>query len=148
MFSLTQHIQRLLNSHRHWTGCDLIPRTGTPEDDARALDESSVVVVSHGTQTDPILNYGNAAALKLWEMDFAQLTQMPSRLTAEPMHRDERAQFMMRVKTEGLLRGYKGIRISRIGKRFMIEDAIIWNILDESGAVAGQAAAFSKWTPV
>lgn len=126
----------------------MVPRTGNAVGDARTLDAAGVVVVSHGTEADPILNYGNRAALELWEMDFAQLTSMPSRLTAEPMHRDEREQFMARVKREGFLRGYKGIRISRTGKRFMIEDAVIWNVRDEAGAVIGQAAAFSKWTRV
>ncbi len=145
---LSGHVQRLLNSYRHWTGQELIARSGDPDGDVRALNASRVIIVSHGTEADPILNYGNRAALELWEMDFAQLASMPSRLTAEPMHRDERAQFMSRVKTEGFLRGYKGIRISRTGKRFMIEDAVIWNVLDESGAVIGQAAAFSKWAPV
>ena len=145
---LSQHIQRLLNSHRHWTGRELIVRAGGVEEQAGALDAAPFVVVSHGTQPDPVLNYGNRAALGLWEMDFATLTRMPSRLTAEPLHRDERAQFMSRVKTEGFVSGYRGIRISSTGKRFLIEDAIIWNILDERGEVCGQAASFNKWTAI
>ena len=96
----------------------------------------------------PILNYGNRAALELWELDWDRLTRMPSRETAEPMHRDERAEFMDRVRKDGFLSGYRGIRIASSGKRFSIEDALIWNILDEQGRVCGQAATFEKWTAV
>lgn len=85
------HTQILLDSFRHYVGRELIARTGQPDDDARAVFEAPFVVVSHGTQDDPILNYGNQTALTLWEMDIPTLTSMPSRLTAEPMHRDERA---------------------------------------------------------
>lgn len=37
------------------------------------------VVLSHGTQEDPVLNYANALGLKLWEMDWERLTSTPSR---------------------------------------------------------------------
>jgi hypothetical protein len=47
---------------------------------ARDLFAFRGVVLSHGTEEDPILNYGNGAALALWEMDFGQLTSIPSRL--------------------------------------------------------------------
>lgn len=145
---IIQHVQRMLDSYRRWTGRELIERCGSPGDQARALDLAPFIVVSHGTQEDPILNYGNQAALELWEVDFETLTKMPSRTTAEPMHREERAQFMSRVKTEGFLSGYRGVRISSTGRRFFIENAVIWNLLDESGNLCGQAASFSTWTPV
>lgn len=147
MECIQAHVQRLLNSFKKWTGRELVVRDGSQEVQAKCLNEAPFIVVSHGTQADPILNYGNLAALKLWEVDFERLTQMPSRETAEPMHRDERANFMSRVKRDGFLSGYRGIRISSTGKRFLIEDALIWNVLDESGALCGQAATFDKITP-
>ena len=55
------------------------------------------VVVSHGVQDDPILNYANARALQLWETDWKSLTQMPSRKTAEPMEREERQHLLDQV---------------------------------------------------
>ena len=102
----------------------MLPRAAADETDV-ALFTAPFVVVSHGTQADPILNYGNHTALNLWEMTWEQLTQMPSRLTAEPMHRDERAPFMARVRSQGYVGGYRGVRISSSRKRFMIDDAII-----------------------
>ena len=142
------HTQVLLDSFQKYLGRELIPRSDDPEDEARRLFEAPFVVVSHGTEEDPVLNYGNRAALKLWEMDAATLTSMPSRLTAEPMHRDERAEMMARALRDGYVDDYQGIRISSSGKRFHISQAIIWNLVNLSGQRVGQAATFSSWTPV
>ena len=142
------HTQILLNSFRHFVGRELIERTDDAEDEAQIVFEAPFVVVSHGTQDDPILNYGNRTALSLWEMDMPTLTSTPSRLTAEPMHRDERAQLMTRAARDGFVDDYRGIRISSSGKRFLIERAIIWNLVDAVGQRVGQAATFSHWKPL
>jgi len=142
------HTQVLLDSFQKYLGRELITRSDDPEDEARRLFEAPFIVVSHGTQDDPVLNYGNRAALTLWEMDAATLTSMPSRLTAEPMHRDERAEMMARALRDGYVDDYQGIRISSSGKRFHISQAIIWNLVNLSGQRVGQAATFSRWTPV
>ena len=94
------------------------------------------------------MNYGNRAALDLWEMDIPTLTSMPSRLTAEPMHRDERDQLMARAARDGFVDDYRGVRISSTGTRFLIEEAIIWNLVNEEGIRVGQAATFSEWKPL
>ena len=139
------HTQIMLDSFRHYVGRELIARTGRPDEDARSVFEAPFVVVSHGTQDDPILNYGNQTALTLWEMDIPTLTSMRSRLTAEPMHRDERAQLMTRAARDGFVDDYRGIRVTSSGKRFLIEQAIIWNLIDVNGQRVGQAATFSDW---
>ena len=138
----------MLDSFRHYVGRELIPRTGDPDEEAGILFQAPFVVVSHGVQDDPILNYGNQTALKLWEMDIITLTSMPSRLTAETMHRDERAKLMERAARDGFVDDYRGIRISRSGKRFLIEQAVIWNLINASGCRVGQAATFSHWKPL
>jgi hypothetical protein len=135
----------LLDSYRHWTGRELIARHGSPEEQARALFEAPFVVVSHGTQADPILNYGNRTALSLWEMELPTLLQTPSRLTAEPVHRDERARLLERTTRDGYVDDYQGIRISQTGRRFRIDQATVWNLLDTGGHPTGQAATFSDW---
>ncbi|MBL8849258.1 MAG: MEKHLA domain-containing protein [Planctomycetaceae bacterium] len=139
------HTQLLLNSFRRWTGRELLTQCGTPTEDARALFEAPFVVVSHGTQPDPILNYGNWTALELWEMDLDTLLQTPSRLTAEPVHRDERAQLLKRTTRDGFVDDYSGIRITSTGRRFHIATAIVWNLIDADGRFAGQAATFDHW---
>ncbi|HSN03966.1 MAG TPA: MEKHLA domain-containing protein [Nitrospira sp.] len=140
--------QCLLESFRRWTGRELLDRTGSPEDQARALFTAPYVVVSHGTESDPVLNYGNQAALDLWEMTWEQLTNTPSRLTAEPMNRDERARMLAVAAAQGFFAGYRGVRISATGKRFLVEDATVWNVVEARGARVGQAATFARWTPI
>lgn len=137
--------QVILDSYCRWLNRDLIDRTGSPLEQSRRLFEAPFVVVAHGTQADPILDYGNAAALRLWETNLSTLCTLPSRQTAEPVHRDERQRMLKRTREHGYIDDYQGIRISTTGKRFRIDRAIVWNLLDSSGEPAGQAATFSRW---
>ncbi len=140
------HVLHLLHSYRRWTRRELITAAVSPEKCAEALFHAPFVVLSHGTQEDPILNYGNQAALNLWEMTWEKFTSMPSRLTAEPINREERARFLAQVTRHGYTDTYRGVRISGSGRRFLIEQATVWNILDANGKYIGQAATFNRWT--
>jgi hypothetical protein len=135
----------LLDSYHRWNGRELIPRQGSPRDQAVALDQAPFVVVSHGTEPDPVLNDGNRTALALWEMPVEIFLQTPSRMTAEPMHRDERARLLERTSRNGFVDDYQGIHISSTGRRFRIDRATVWNLTDASGNPAGLAATFSEW---
>jgi hypothetical protein len=145
---MIEHVQLMLDSFARLLGRDLIPRDGSPAEQAERLFRVPFVVVSHGTEADPILNYGNAAALALWEFTPEELRRTPSRLTAEPVHRDERARLMERTRRDGYVDDYSGIRISTTGRRFRIERAIVWNLADAAGIPRGQAATFAHWTPL
>ena len=140
-----QWCQWLLNSYHQWLGEELIARQGDLETQSERLYHAPFVVISHGTQNDPLLNYGNQIALELWEMDWAQFSVTPSRLTAEPVSQVERAQMLQQAATRGHIRGYQGIRISQTGRRFWVDHAIVWNVLDEHNTPRGQAATFSAW---
>ncbi|GIO15960.1 MEKHLA domain-containing protein [Cohnella xylanilytica] len=139
------HIRRLLDSYRRWTGEELAPELAG-RDPAAEINEAPFALLSHGTEEDPILNYGNRTALRLWEMDWDSFTSTPSRLTAEPLAREERERFMDDVRIRGYSDGYSGVRVSRTGRRFRIEQAVVWNVTDEDGRYIGQAASFRKWT--
>ena len=141
-------VHLLLDSFRRLLGHELVSRAGSPAEQAERLFHSPFVVVSHGTEADPVLNYGNARALALWEMTWDELTRTPSRLTAEPVHRDERARLLARTREHGFVDDYSGIRISKSGRRFRIEQAIVWNLTDGAGEHRGQAATFDRWTPL
>ncbi len=138
--------QYLLDSYVRLVKQDLIVREGTPQEQAECLFHSPIVVASHGLVDDPILNYGNQAALDLWEMHWDQFTKTPSRLTAEPINRKERARMLEQAKTHGYISDYRGVRISHSGKRFLVERATVWNIQGPGGTPLGQAATFSAWT--
>jgi len=161
------HSLLLLSSYRRATGRDLLAqaRASSPpeirlslhhelnpnlpqEEAAAALFRAPFMLLSHGTEEDPVLNYGNAAALKLWEMTWEQFTATPSRLTAEPMERSQREKLLADAKEKGYSDGYYGIRISSGGRRFEIRNVLLWNVLDERGIYRGQAAVFSEWAYV
>lgn len=143
--AVVRQTQLILSSYRRWLGKELIERSGDEVDEAQRLFDAPFVVVSHGTQDDPVLNYGNATALALWEMNFEHFTSTPSRLTAEPAQREDRSRLLQRTTLSGYIDDYQGIRISKSGRRFSIAGAIVWNLLDEAEAYAGQAAAFREY---
>lgn len=140
------HSGLLIDSFRARTGCDLIAPGGGPEAEAERLLAAPFVVVSHGAEPDPLLNYGNQVACALWETPPARLIQIPSRLTAEPMLQDARERLLAKVARDGYVSGYEGIRISASGRRFRISNVTVWNVTDGSGTPAGQAATFGRWT--
>ncbi len=140
-----QWCQYLLDSYAHWIRQELIDRGGTPLEQAERLFNSAFVVASHGVESDPILNYGNQAALNLWAMDWQRFTQTPSRLTAEAPDQEERARMLEQAKMHGYIADYRGIRISSTGQRFLVDQAIIWNIHQPDGTTIGQGATFTTW---
>ena len=143
--SVVRHTQLLARSFKHWTGNVLLTGLFNPLGLAKNVFEAPFVVVSHGTEADPVLNYGNRAALALWEMSWEELTRTPSRLTAEAPNREERARLLDAVTRRGFIDDYSGVRISRSGRRFRISRATVWNLISEKGEPLGQAATFSEW---
>lgn len=143
---IIRHSQRLISSFQHWIGDSLLHiNASSPQEKAQALFEAPFVLVSHGIESDPIFNYGNRKALELWELSWEEFIRMPSRKTAEEVVQEERDRLLAEAATKGFISNYSGIRISDNGKRFYIEDTILWNVLDEQNQHCGQAAFFSKW---
>ncbi len=105
------HTQILARSFRKWTGRDLLPGVSKPVALAQKVFEAPFVLASHGTEADPILNYGNAAALALWEMSWEELTRTPSRLTAEAPNREECARLLDAVTKRGFIDDYSACGI-------------------------------------
>jgi hypothetical protein len=137
--------QILAHSLKHWTGRELLPGNFPAPELAEKIFHAPFVVVSHGTEADPVLSYGNAAALTLWEMSWTELTRTPSRLTAESPDRAERARLLATVTARGFIDDYSGVRISKTGRRFKISRATVWNLISETGQPCGQAAMFDHW---
>src|SRR5690349_6660679 len=104
--------QLIAHSRKHWTGRDLLPGNFSPAEFADLVFHAPFVLVSHGIEADPVLNYGNESALRLWEMTWEELTRTPSRLTAEAPNREERARLLATVTTHGFIDDYSGVRIS------------------------------------
>jgi hypothetical protein len=141
---IISHSHLLYTSFEQVTGHKLIDISSSAEI-AQALYTAPFVLLSHGTQPDPVFNYANLAAQQLWEMDWAQFTRMPSRLSAEKISQAERQAMLEEARQKGFISHYQGIRISSKGKRFMIKEATLWNVYDEKGEYRGQAATFPQW---
>ena len=142
---LAAHIARLQASLGHWTGRELADGTLPLPEQARRLFEAPFALLSHDAAPDPVFTYVNQTAMALWEMEWIEFTRLPSRLSAEPMEQAARARFLADVKARGFVDRYEGVRISKSGRRFRIRDALLWNLLDETGQPCGQAALFGDW---
>ncbi len=141
--ALDAKLRLLVESHQCFTGKALIP--DLPADDAglrAALWNAPFAIVAHGTEADPVFFYGNRYALEHFEMSFADFARLPSRLSAEPVNQESREKSLRMVAERGYIDGYAGMRISSTGRRFMIEQCTIWNIVDAAGVQCGQAAVF------
>lgn len=119
------HTERLRRTFHALTGRHLIDPVLSPDAAADALFHAPFVVLSHNADSDPILTYGNRAALELFALTWGELIQMPSRLTAEAPNRAERARLLAEVTTRGYIDDYSGVRIARTGQRFLIERATV-----------------------
>jgi hypothetical protein len=102
-------------------------------------------LVAHGTQDPPQFFYGNKQALDLFRMSAEQFIGLPSYKSAEPALREERAAMLARLEAENVITDYHGIRIAADGTRFRINNAVVWNLVDEAGQRHGQAATFGDW---
>jgi hypothetical protein len=139
--NISEHINLLCLSFKKWTGKSLFESNNIIHD----LYHAPFALVSHGTEADPIFNYANLKAQELWELDLENFTQLPSRLSAEPILQEVRDTFMKQVTDNGFVSDYDGIRISSTGKRFIIKNTTVWNVIDENGKYHGQAAMFPEW---
>lgn len=137
--------QIMTNSYQKLLGKNLINSVNTPEQISAALFHAPFALVSHGTQANPIFNYGNQTALQLWSLSWEKFTSTPSAHSAEPVARAERKTMLNQAAKTGYVDNYQGVRISSQGQRFLIKQGIIWNLTDESGQKCGQAATFSTW---
>ncbi|HYE37594.1 MEKHLA domain-containing protein [Methylocaldum sp.] len=142
---LADHVAILRNSYRHWTKRELVDPRMNDCEAARYLFSAPFVVLSHDTAKDPVFNYANQTAMTLFGMNWEELTAFPSRLSSEREDREERRRLLAEVTARGYIDDYRGIRIARHGRRFLIEHTTIWNLLDTRGVYCGQAASFAEW---
>ena len=144
---------RLISSYQTGFGQPLV--TGLAGDAngeqwAKELFAAPIVVLAHdGSPLDqgdgPRLIYANRAALTLWGRRWTEMVGMPSELTAEPAERTSRQNALSAAQKQMVSSGYRGIRINRHGRRFQINNARLWTLVDPAGQACGQAACFSSW---
>ena len=139
----------LTDSHQRIVGTPLVPADIDANEAATWLYESApFAVLAHDTAPDPIFVYGNRRAQALFGYDWDEFTTLPSRLSAEAPERSQRQAFLERVARDGFVDDYSGVRISKSGVRFWIEQVTVWQLLDPAGRCLGQAAMIPVVKPV
>jgi len=139
----------LVGSYRRLLGQDPPFVGDTQPDAARWLyEDAPACVLAHGTESDPRFIYANRAAQNLLEYSWDEIVMLPSRLSAEAPNRAERQRLLDAVAREGFATSYSGVRISKSGRRFRIEDGVLWELRDAQGTLHGVAATFARWQAV
>ncbi|AOB33240.1 MEKHLA domain-containing protein [Bordetella sp. H567] len=137
--------QLLADSYERLLGQPLLPQPMAAREGARWLyEDAPFAVLAHNTDADPRFIYGNRTAQRRFEYSWDEIVRLPSRLSAEAPNQEERARFLERVRRTGFETGYRGVRITKSGKRFMIEQATLWELRDDAGAVLGQAVVIPR----
>jgi len=126
----------------------LLGRPLTDRSAAWLYRDAPFVILAHNTDPDPRFVYANEAAQSCFEYGWDEFTRLPSRLSAEPMLREERQAILDAVARDGFVAGYRGIRIAKSGRRFRISNTVVWQLIDDDGVFRGQAATFAEWRDV
>ena len=58
----------------------------------------------------------------------------------EPVNQTERNRLLAEVTEKGYIDHYECVRISSTGKRFLISNAVVWNLFDKNQCYKGQHA--------
>jgi MEKHLA domain len=136
----------LVSSYRRTVGLEpAFLEPGQRSSAAWLYEEARHPVLAHNTDPDPRFIYANKAAQACFEYGWDEMVSLPSRLSAEPVAREERQNLLDDVARHGFATGYSGFRIAKSGRRFFIEDGVVWQLIDGDGAVHGQAATFAQW---
>jgi PAS domain S-box-containing protein len=142
----------LTTSHLKVVGVPLAPGTSledmAPADAARWLyRDAPFVLLAHRLTADPVFCYANLAAQRTFGYSWDEFIGLPSRYSAATPDRAERDRLFERVASYGFIDDYRGLRITKSGAQFWIDDATVWNLLDAHGRLHGQAAVFVPPAP-
>jgi hypothetical protein len=129
----------LTGSYARLTGAPLV----APDQDADWLyHDAPFVVLAHNGEDDPRFVYANRTAQVCFDYPWDEFVTLPSRLSAEAPDRAERQRLLDEVTRSGFVSNYSGIRVAKSGRRFRIENGVVWQLIDTDGILRGQAATF------
>lgn len=134
------------DSYRRWTGETLAAAAPPGADPVAWLHQDApFALLAHNDRADPLFFYANGAAQRLFGYSWEQMVGLPSRLSAPEAQRAQRSQFFEQVERDGIGRDYSGIRVTRTGRRFLIENTRVWKLVDADGRRVGLAAMIAAW---
>jgi hypothetical protein len=135
----------IVGSYARLVGAPLIAEGQSPD---WLYDDAPFVLLAHNNDTDPRFVYANRTAQACFEYPWNEFVTLPSRLSAEAPDRAERQRLLDEVARNGFVADYSGIRVAKSGRRFRIENGVVWQLIDEAGNLRGQAATFSTWQDI
>src|SRR5262249_25615034 len=94
--------------------------------------DAPFALLAHNTKADPVFVYANKTAQSCFEYTWDEFITIPSRLSAEAPNRAERQRLFDAVSRDGFIADYRGRRIAKSGRRFWIENGIVWQLYDEN----------------
>lgn len=142
---LADHLSIVNDSLKRWTGKGLFDPKLTSAEAARSAFLAPYALLSHNAFEDPLFNYANRFAQKLFEMRWHEIIALPSRCSAEFVDQAERSRLLKSVTENGYIDDYRGIRISATKRRFLISKATVWDLYDHRNRFYGQAALFKEY---
>jgi hypothetical protein len=139
-------IARVVESFARVTGKSLVEEARlTPGALGRSAYFAEFALLCHRGDAQVILNYGNAFSLALWECDWDTFVSTPSGETAPDEAAGARDLLMQQVSRDSFVAGYSGPRVSRTGRRFLIQDVTVWRLIDATGDSFGVGAYFRQY---
>ena len=142
----SKFFELLSNSYSRLVGEALVPGAKSAGEAALWLyEEAPFCVLAHNTEPDPRFVYANKTAQACFEYSWEEVTSLPSRLSAEAPQQEERQRFLDTVARQGFVKDYRGLRVAKSGRRFWIEEATVWQVMEDQGILHGQAVIFRRW---
>lgn len=151
---ITSHVTLLHDSLQKLTGRGICERMGISEDVLQSSNDTyndiclddRFVLISHGTEEDPIYNFANLAGLEAFVRTWEELIKIPSRQSVVFQTVDEelRIELIKSVTNDGYVEGASGTRVRGDDKFIRLVDAVVWNLYDSNGVYSGQAALFDR----
>jgi PAS domain S-box-containing protein len=136
----------MVDSHHQLLGRALASSPPGSELGAWLYEVAPFCLLAHDGGEDPRFVYANQTAQRCFGYAWSELVGLPSRLSALPDAREERAALLASVAKNGFAEGYRGLRVTKSGQHFWIEDVTVWNVLDVRGRPIGQAATYARTT--
>ncbi|MFC5724542.1 MEKHLA domain-containing protein [Streptomyces gamaensis] len=137
----------LLDSYQRVVGRPMCERAWTTDREAAEwlYTRAPFGLLVHDTSPVPVFVYANRTALARFAYTWEEFIGLPSRLSAQPGAQQDRDAYLRRVSQYGYATGYRGMRVTKDGRRFWIENVTTWNLTDADGSRHGQATVVRSW---
>ncbi|MGK9168781.1 MEKHLA domain-containing protein [Inquilinus limosus] len=138
-------LRLLAGSHARLVGTPLLPEEagGDAAVQARWLYEAApFCVLVHNTDADPPSSMPTERPRPASSIACTSSRRCPP--ASPPRRRTGRSGSgcWTPLPADGFITSYRDLRVAKSGRRFWIENATVWRLIDEAGTLHGQAATF------